>query len=97
MSGQYQIQDVVKQTSDEKTNNNEQVDMVHRAIGRGVRWVHPLPLTCCKGPLNLRGRVKMTPRIQEKWTLTVEFQNFPRKYTLGSPLDAHALALAPTL
>ena len=35
----------------------------YRAVGRGVRWVSPHPLTRHKGPLNLRERVKMTLRI----------------------------------
>ena len=38
--------------------------------GGGVRWVRPHPFTRRKGPLNLRGRVKMTLRMQEKWTST---------------------------
>ena len=33
-------------------------------------WVGPHSLTRRKGPLNLRGRVKMTLRMQEKWTST---------------------------
>ena len=39
-----------------------------RAVGSGVQWVRLHPFMCRKGPLNLRGRVKMTLRIQEKWT-----------------------------
>ena len=41
-----------------------------RAVGRGKRWVCRHPLTCRKGPLNLRGRVKMTLRMREKWIST---------------------------
>ena len=52
--------------------------------GGGVRWVRPHPLTRRKGPVNLRVRVKMTLRMQEKWTSrTSFFRNFPEKYTPG--------------
>ena len=38
--------------------------------GRGVDGCICTPLACHKGPINLRGRVKMTLRMQEKWTST---------------------------
>ena len=51
----------------------------------------PHPLMRRKGPLNLRGKIKMTFRMQEEWTsITYFFFNFLGKYTPGYPLDADA-------
>ena len=57
-----------------------------------VQWVHLHLLTQRKGPLNLRGRVKMTLRMDEKWASfnTLIFQTFPGKYTPDPLLDADA-------
>ena len=42
-----------------------------RAVGRGVGAMGAsAPLAHRKGLLNLRGRIKMTLRMQEKWTST---------------------------
>ena len=60
-------------------------DMSSRALGRGVRWVPPHPLTRHKGLLNLRGRVKMTLRMQEKWTSTTWFFKISREIYPGIP------------
>ena len=65
-----------------------------RAVGRwggGVRWVRAQPLTRRKGPLNLRGRVKMTLR-------TCFFKISRRNISPDPPLHAHMLpVLAPTV
>ena len=43
-----------------------------RAVGRGGGGAMSafIPLACRKAQLSLRGRVKMTLRMQEKWTST---------------------------
>ena len=46
--------------------------------------MHPHPLAHSKGPLNMRGRVKMTWNAGKVDFNNLIFQNFPGKYTPGT-------------
>ena len=51
----------------------------------------PHPRTQRKNPLTVRGRVKMTLRMQEKWTSATEFFKISQgNKPPDPPLDAHA-------